>query len=75
MKTISAFLTAFMSLIFISPAYALLNVAWVAGNGADIATCGVILTPCKTFQYVHNTIIAPLVARFTYVPQVTLVRL
>lgn len=44
---------------FGSPAFALISIAWVAGNGSDILTCGAATLPCRTFQYVHDNIIFP----------------
>jgi Right handed beta helix region len=32
--------------------------AWVSGKGADTAGCGPSSQPCRTFQYVHDNIIA-----------------
>ena len=33
--------------------------AWVSGLGADNASCGGITTPCRTFQFAHDSIVAP----------------
>src|SRR5579883_777354 len=43
----------------VSPAHALLSRAWVSGHGTDAAGCGAPGAPCRTFQYVHDNIIAP----------------
>lgn len=51
-------LAAAISLGYVSPAAALLSRAWVSGKGSDVAACGPITAPCKTFKYVHDTIIA-----------------
>jgi hypothetical protein len=32
--------------------------AWVSGAGVDNATCGTVDSPCRTFQYVHNNVVA-----------------
>jgi hypothetical protein len=32
--------------------------AWVSGAGIDTASCGTVDSPCRTFQYVHNNIVA-----------------
>lgn len=32
-------------------------VAWVSGTGVDSASCGPIATPCRTFQYAHDSIL------------------
>jgi hypothetical protein len=42
-----------------APAHALLNRAWVSGHGTDAAGCGAPTSPCRSFQYVHDNIIAP----------------
>src|SRR5450631_2550441 len=42
-----------------APAQALSNRAWVSGHGTDVAGCGSPASPCRTFQYVHDNIIAP----------------
>ena len=42
-----------------SPASALVLRATVSGKGADVATCGAPTAPCRTFQFVHNNIVAP----------------
>ncbi len=47
-------------LLALAPAQAAgLNRAWVSGHGADAAGCGAPANPCRTFQYVHDNIIAP----------------
>lgn len=51
------FATALASLSA-TPAHALLNRAWVSGRGSDTAGCGAVQTPCRTLQYVHDSIIA-----------------
>ena len=33
--------------------------AFVSGGGVDTATCGGVATPCRTFQYTHDNIVAP----------------
>jgi hypothetical protein len=40
-------------------ANAALNEVWVSRNGADVASCGAILSPCRTLQYAHNAIVVP----------------
>lgn len=42
-----------------APAHALVNRAWVSGHGTDSAGCGAPTAPCRSFQYVHDNIIAP----------------
>jgi hypothetical protein len=42
-----------------APAYALSNRAWVSGHGTDAPGCATPAHPCRTFQYVHDNIIAP----------------
>jgi hypothetical protein len=37
---------------------ALLNRAWVSGHGTDAAGCGAAGSPCRTFQYTHDNIVA-----------------
>ena len=32
--------------------------AWVSGHGADSAGCGALASPCRSFQYVHDNIVA-----------------
>ncbi|WP_158813623.1 right-handed parallel beta-helix repeat-containing protein [Methylocapsa sp. S129] len=41
-----------------TPAYAQANRAFVSGHGADAAGCGAPTSPCRSFQYVHDNIIA-----------------
>jgi hypothetical protein len=41
-----------------APANALVNRAWVSGYGTDAAGCGAPTNPCRSFQYVHDNIIA-----------------
>jgi hypothetical protein len=56
----SAISSAMLTLGVAAPGQAaLLNRAWVSGNGTDVATCGVPKTPCRTLQYVHDNVIAP----------------
>ena len=45
-------------LLAAAPAQALVNRAWVSGHGADDAGCGAPTSPCRSFQYVHDNIIA-----------------
>jgi len=33
--------------------------AYVAGYGADNGFCGAAFSPCRTFQYVHDNVVAP----------------
>ncbi|WP_158818600.1 right-handed parallel beta-helix repeat-containing protein [Methylocapsa sp. S129] len=35
-----------------------LNRAWVSGRGADAAGCGAPTNPCRSLQYVHDSVIA-----------------
>jgi len=42
-----------------APAFALSNRAWVSGKGSDVAGCGAPTNACRSFQYVHDHIIAP----------------
>jgi Right handed beta helix region len=42
----------------LSTAYAQIARAWVSGKGADAAGCGAPTAPCRSFQYVHDNIIA-----------------
>src|SRR5579883_3053822 len=35
------------------------NRAWVSGHGVDQASCGSPASPCRTFQYTHDNVIAP----------------
>jgi hypothetical protein len=55
----SAIASAVLVLGLATPAHALSNRAWVSGHGADSAGCGSPASPCRTFQYVHDNIIAP----------------
>ncbi len=48
----------FSLLVALSPAHALSNRAWVSGHGTDAAGCGAPASPCRTFQYVHDNIVA-----------------
>lgn len=49
---------AFAAALASSPAHALLNRAFVSGKGTDSAACGTATSPCRTLQFVHDTIIA-----------------
>jgi len=33
--------------------------AWVSALGSDAANCGTIAAPCRSFQYVHDSVVAP----------------
>src|SRR5579872_3945308 len=58
-KTASLFAATLAALWFCqSPAQALVSRAWVSGHGADAAGCGSPAAPCRSFQYVHDHIIA-----------------
>src|SRR5579884_1247177 len=46
------------SLLALTPAHALQSRAWVSGHGVDQAGCGAPTSPCRTFQYVHDNVIA-----------------
>ena len=51
--------TTLASLLFaLAPAHALSSRAWVSGKGTDAAGCGSPASPCRSFQYVHDHIIA-----------------
>ncbi len=58
-KTASLLAATLAVFSFCSPAHALINRAWVSGHGADAAGCGAPAAPCRTFQYVHDNIVAP----------------
>ena len=47
-----------LALVAAAPAHALINRAWVSGHGPDAAGCGAPTSPCRSFQYVHDNIIA-----------------
>ncbi len=49
---------ALLSLALSPGQAASLNRAWVSGHGTDAAGCGAPASPCRTFQYVHDNIIA-----------------
>jgi hypothetical protein len=52
--------SAGLLLVFAAPAQAgNLTAAWVSGTGTDTPTCGAVATPCRTFQYAHDTILGP----------------
>ncbi len=59
-KTYVLAATTFVSLLLaFSPAEAAgISRAWVSGKGTDAAGCGAPSNPCRTFQYVHDNIIA-----------------
>ncbi|WP_158818596.1 right-handed parallel beta-helix repeat-containing protein [Methylocapsa sp. S129] len=42
----------------VASAHAQANRAWVSGKGTDAAGCGAPISPCRSFQYVHDNIIA-----------------
>jgi hypothetical protein len=54
----SSIAAALLVLVLAMPAQALSNRAWVSGHGADVAGCGSPASACRTFQYVHDNIIA-----------------
>ncbi|WP_158818591.1 hypothetical protein [Methylocapsa sp. S129] len=58
LKIFSAIASAVLVLCLAAPAQAQSNRAWVSGNGSDAAGCGSPATPCRSFQYVHDNIIA-----------------
>ena len=33
--------------------------AWVSGSGVNATTCGSTSSPCRTFQYAYNNVVAP----------------
>ena len=45
-------------LVGAAPAHALISRAWVSGHGTDAAGCGAPTSPCRSFQYVHDNILA-----------------
>ncbi|SRR5579883_34935 len=51
--------SVFLVLSLTTPAHALINRAWVSGHGTDAAGCGAPTSPCRSFQYVLNNIVAP----------------
>ncbi|QGM96278.1 hypothetical protein [Methylocystis parvus] len=53
------FAVLFVALLGASPASALVNRAFVSGAGSDSGSCGAVTSPCKTLQYVHDSIINP----------------
>jgi hypothetical protein len=55
----STITAALLILGLAAPAYALSNRAWVSGHGTDAPGCAAPTNPCRTFQYVHDNIIAP----------------
>src|SRR5579884_882943 len=58
MSLLAATTLASLSLA-LSPAQAgSANRAWVSGHGSDAAGCGAPTSPCRTFQYVHDNVIA-----------------
>ncbi|WP_158818590.1 hypothetical protein [Methylocapsa sp. S129] len=58
LKIFSAIASAVLVLCLAAPAQAQSNRAWVSGKGSDAAGCGSPATPCRSFQYVHDNIIA-----------------
>src|SRR5579885_3320200 len=57
-KTAALLAATLAALCLCSPAHALSNRAWVSGHGTDTGGCGSPASPCRTFQYVHDNIIA-----------------
>jgi hypothetical protein len=33
--------------------------AWVSAAGSDVAGCGTVTAPCRTFQYAHDSVVSP----------------
>ena len=61
LRTCLAFTAATLAalLLVTSPAHAgTSNRAWVSGHGTDAAGCGAPTSPCRSFQYVVNSVIA-----------------
>jgi hypothetical protein len=59
-RTSPPILAALAALVLtLAPASALVLRAGVSGKGVDVATCGAPSAPCRSFQYVHDHIIAP----------------
>ncbi|WP_158818588.1 hypothetical protein [Methylocapsa sp. S129] len=58
LKTYSAIASALLVLWFTAPAQAQSSRAWVSGKGADAAGCGAPTNACRSFQYVHDNVIA-----------------
>lgn len=54
-----ALAATFSALIGVSPAMALVNRAFVSATGTNGASCGTVTAPCKTLQYVHDSIVNP----------------
>ena len=50
---------ALMTIGLTAPAHALSARAWVSGHGTDATGCGGVTNPCRSFQFVLNSIIAP----------------
>lgn len=52
-------LLALFPIVASGPAAALPQSVFVSGAGADVANCGPVTAPCRTFQYAHDAV-APL---------------
>jgi hypothetical protein len=58
-KTLAALSPLLLGLAGAANAAGTATKAWVSGKGADAAGCGVVTQPCRTFQFVHDNIVAP----------------
>ena len=58
LKSLPSLSALALTLVAATPAHALSNRAWVSGHGTDAAGCGAPTSPCRSFQYVHDNIIA-----------------
>ncbi len=58
--TKTCLLVAALAAFSFAPADAsgLTNRAWVSGHGVDQAGCGAPASPCRTFQYAHDNVVA-----------------
>jgi len=50
--------TLLIALSLAAPAHALSDRAFVSGHGTDAAGCGAATKPCRTLQFVHDSVIA-----------------
>jgi len=59
----SGFLASAVALLWLAPGSAFAGgsqpSAWVSGSGVNATTCGSTSSPCRTFQYAYNNVVAP----------------
>lgn len=52
-KVFSPMSWAVAALLLATPANAAPSNVWVSGGGIDTPECGIVIAPCRSFQYAH----------------------